>query len=62
VRLWNETGTDDGIRADVGHVSRGSTAYSFAVIANGDTRLADHSSEVMAAMRAVGAALARLLG
>jgi len=62
VRLWNKTGTDEGIRADVGHVSRGSTAYSFAVLANWDTRLADRSTEVLASMRAVGASLAGLLG
>jgi len=62
VRMWNKTGTDEGIRADVGHVSCGRTAYSFAVLANWESDLADRSTEVLAAMRAVGSSLAGLLG
>jgi len=71
VALWNKTGTDHGVRADVGHVSGGttgtstgigSTAYSFALLANWDTGAGDCSSEVLAGMRAVGASLARSLG
>lgn len=62
VRLWNKSGTDEGIRADVGHVSCGGTAYSFAVLANWETDLADRSTEVLAAMHAVGSSLAALLG
>jgi len=62
IRLWNKTGTDDGVRADVGHVSRAGTAYSFAVLANWDSDLAEHGTDVGAAMRCVGASLALLLG
>lgn len=62
IRLWNKTGTDDGVRADVGHVSRAGTAYSFAVLANWDSDLAEHGTDVGAAMGGVGASLALLLG
>ena len=52
--LHNKTGTDDHIRADVGHV--GETAY--AVLANWDAGV-DETAAVMTAMRAIGGALAQ---
>ncbi len=34
LRLWNKTGTDDGVRADVGVASRGTSCVAWAAIAN----------------------------
>ncbi len=34
LRLWNKTGTDAGVRADVGVVSRGTTSIAWAAVAN----------------------------
>ena len=56
--LWNKTGTDDGVRADVG-VLRGKVAY--AVIANWDPAEGDRHHEVLAAMRRLGTRLATAL-
>jgi beta-lactamase class A len=52
--LRNKTGTDDGVRADVGHL--GPRAY--AVLANWDPQAGDRTGDVMRGMRAIGAALA----
>lgn len=58
VRLWNKTGTDAGVRADVGVVAAGDRALAFAVVAQWRD---DHSpgtrDQVLAAMRSVGAGL-----
>lgn len=63
VLLWNKTGTDAGVRADVGEVSRGRTAYAYAVLAAWQPGLTPNpTSEVLASMRAVGAALDTSLG
>ncbi len=63
VQLWNKTGTDTGIRADVGYVSRGSTAYAYAVLAAWEVGAGpDPTTRVLAAMHSVGAALAIALG
>ena len=51
--VGNKTGTDDGIRADVGF--RGGQAY--AVLANWDPARGDRTADVLAGMRAIGAAL-----
>jgi beta-lactamase class A len=52
--LRNKTGTDDGVRADVGHL--GPEAY--AVLANWEPRSGDRTAEVMGGMRAIGRAMA----
>lgn len=52
--LRNKTGTDNGIRADVGHI--GPRAY--AVLANWNSHTADRTAEVMAGMRTIGRAMA----
>lgn len=59
--LWNKTGTDDGVRADVGWVGgvRPSltgvpTAYAYAVVANWDPALGDRTTHVLGAMRDLG--------
>jgi beta-lactamase class A len=52
--LRNKTGTDSGIRADVGHVG----LLPYAVIANWNPHTADRTAEVMRGMRAIGEAMA----
>jgi beta-lactamase class A len=52
--LRNKTGTDDGVRADVGHVG----LRPYAVIANWDPRAGNRAAEVMRGMRAIGRAMA----
>lgn len=58
VRLVNKTGTDDGVRADVGLVEVAGTTYAYAVIcrweASPDDPVRDH---VLAAMRSLGTML-----
>jgi beta-lactamase class A len=52
--LRNKTGTDNGVRADVGHVG----LLPYAVLANWDSRAGDHTAAVMRGMRAIGRAMA----
>jgi beta-lactamase class A len=52
--LRNKTGTDDGVRADVGHVG----LQAYAVLANWDPAEGDRTAEVMSGMRAIGRAMA----
>jgi beta-lactamase class A len=52
--LRNKTGTDDGVRADVGHVG----LQAYAVLANWDPRAGERTAEVMRGMRAIGRAMA----
>ncbi|MEO8107338.1 MAG: serine hydrolase [Actinomycetes bacterium] len=54
--LWNKTGTNDGVRGDVGVVGYGSETVSYAVLANWSTvDLRDSlRDEVLAAMHAIG--------
>jgi beta-lactamase class A len=53
--LRNKTGTDDGVRADVGYL-RGDQPLAYAVLANWDPSL-DVTAAVMAGMREIGSAL-----
>lgn len=39
LQLWNKTGTDDGVRADVGAVTRGGRTVTWAAVANWDPAL-----------------------
>ena len=54
--LAHKTGTDDGVRADVGVVGRRGVGgeASYAVVASWDPTDGDRTDEVLAAMRAVG--------
>ncbi|GLY93270.1 serine hydrolase [Actinoplanes sp. NBRC 103695] len=52
-RLRNKTGTDDGIRADVGYL-RGERPLAYAVLANWDPEAGDATEDVMAGMRRIG--------
>lgn len=56
LRLWHKTGTDAGVRADVGIVQTPAGTTSYAVIANWD---GGPAGPVLAAMRNLGATLAR---
>lgn len=60
-RLWSKTGTDDGVRADVGLMTDGGAGVVYAAICawdpDGPVRVAD----VLRAMRDLGTACAELL-
>jgi beta-lactamase class A len=59
-RHWfirNKTGSDPGIRADVGTVGRSAGFYSYAVIANWDAAGPDLTDAALVGMRAVGTVL-----
>jgi beta-lactamase class A len=57
--LRNKTGTDDGIRADVGYLSGAGAGLAYAVLANWDPAHRDATGDVLTAMRRIGSALAR---
>ncbi len=56
IELWNKTGTNDGVRCDIGLVRHGGTAVAYAALANWSP--GDHydaaRDEVLEAMNAVG--------
>lgn len=55
IRLWNKTGTDAGVRADVGVVDADGRAVAFAVIAQWSDEASPGTRDaVLAAMRAAG--------
>jgi beta-lactamase class A len=55
ITLWNKTGTDSGVRADVGAVRHGTGTVAYAVICNWRAEdRADPRDQVLAAMRAIG--------
>lgn len=58
--LWNKTGTDAGIRADVGLVHGQRTRISYAVLCNWDPTNHDVLHHVLTAMREMGEVIARL--
>ncbi len=55
--IVNKTGTDAGIRADVGTLSRHSSQLSYAVIANWEAGKPDLRDTVLATMHTIGARL-----
>jgi beta-lactamase class A len=57
--LRNKTGTDDGIRADVGYLVGDAGSVAYAVLANWDAEAHDLTGDVMGAMAAIGSALVR---
>lgn len=54
--LWNKTGTNDGVRCDVGVVHRASASVTYAVLANWNPESASDPTrdEVLAAMSRIG--------
>jgi beta-lactamase class A len=59
--VHNKTGTDTGIRADVGTVYRNSSPLSYAVIANWEASEPDPRDEVLSTMNTIGKALRDLV-
>lgn len=59
--VYNKTGTDTGIRADVGTVSRNSSLLSYAIIANWEASEPDPRDAVLATMNAIGKRLRDLV-
>jgi beta-lactamase class A len=55
--LWNKTGTDLGVRADIGVISRGTDYWVYSVICNWDPRDEDRRHLVLDAMRGIGVAI-----
>jgi beta-lactamase class A len=63
IRLWNKTGTDTGVRADVGTIARADRVLSYAVLCNWTPATRpDPRDEVLAAMRSIGESLRGLGG
>ncbi|MEP6799794.1 MAG: serine hydrolase, partial [Lapillicoccus sp.] len=60
--LWNKTGTDTGIRADVGRVGSGDEALSYAVLASWDPAYGDRTDVVLAAMGGLGRWIGHWMG
>ncbi len=58
IRLWNKTGTDTGIRCDVGLVTQPAGTYAYAVLANWPAEEADALRDrVLETMRRIGSGL-----
>jgi beta-lactamase class A len=56
--LRNKTGTANGIRADIGYLTRDTTTLAYAVLANWNAKAHDSTDDVMTAMNSIGSALA----
>jgi beta-lactamase class A len=56
--LRNKTGTDNGIRADIGYLTKDTTTLAYAVLANWNANVHDSTDDVMNAMNSIGSALA----
>ncbi|MCZ3387818.1 MAG: class A beta-lactamase-related serine hydrolase [Actinomycetia bacterium] len=56
IRLWNKTGTNDGVRCDVGVAHFGGESVTYAVLANWTPPEPNDTTrdDVLAAMRAIG--------
>ncbi len=54
LRLWNKTGTDAGVRADVGVVASATAAVSYAVLCNWPEADVATRGPVLRAMRRIG--------
>jgi beta-lactamase class A len=56
IQLWNKTGTNDGVRCDIGVVRQGGHTVTYAVLANWKTRGPDDPTrdDVLTAMRDIG--------
>jgi beta-lactamase class A len=57
IAIWNKTGSDPGVRADVGTVRRSGGWLSYAVIANWNASAPDLADGVLAGMHDIGALL-----
>jgi beta-lactamase class A len=61
VTIRNKTGTDPGVRADVGFVRRNAGWFSYAVIANWNASKPDREHTALTGMHAVGATLKNVI-
>ncbi len=61
LRLWNKTGTDAGVRADVGVVEREGAWWTYAVICNWNPHDHELRSAVLNTMREIGREIRRSL-
>lgn len=59
LRVVNKTGTDLGVRAEIGVLSGPAAAVAYAVIANWEDRTGDHRDAVLARQRDVGVFVAQ---
>jgi beta-lactamase class A len=57
VALWHKTGTDEGVRADVGVVTHRGRGLAYAVVARWEPEGGDRRDAVLAGMHRVGGAL-----
>lgn len=59
IRLWNKTGTNDGVRCDVGVVHLGTESVTYAVLANWTPLEPNDATrdDALAAMRRIGAVI-----
>lgn len=55
--VWNKTGTDAGVRADIGVVEGPSGAFAYAVVCNWDAESDGPRDSVLRAMRDIGGVL-----
>ena len=60
--LHHKTGTDDGVRCDVGLLTGPRRRVAYAVLANWDPARGDHRDAVLATMRDLGLQLRRVVG
>jgi beta-lactamase class A len=60
LRLVNKTGTDTGVRADVGILTGRAASIAYAVVANWDASGADDRDAVLARQREIGLVVAEL--
>ncbi len=61
LKIWNKTGTDEGVRADIGIVERHGRSGVYAVICNWDASSGDERDGVMDHMRRFGDEIVRHL-
>ena len=56
IQLWNKTGTNDGVRCDVGVVRQGGNTVTYAALANWEPQDSNDATrdDVLAAMRDIG--------
>lgn len=57
VTALNKTGTDDGVRCDIGVITVATTSMAYAVLANWDPEVSDARNRVLAGMRTIGAGM-----
>ena len=64
IELWNKTGTNDGVRCDIGVVRRGATNVAYAALANWTPHGLDDPTrdDVLTSMRNIGQLIRSSIG